>query len=470
MVRELHWQRINLRVPPAREGEVLRVRALAPAEAEEGAETFEVDVPDLSAYPTAWAKARFLLETASEVEHALMAQYLYAAYSLRTSADNALDAAQKASVTSWRREIAGVSREEMGHLMSLQNLLLLVGAAPNFEREDMPFRTGLYPFLMSLEPLTQKSLARFVVAEAPAKAERIEDLVALATEGGTMPISRVGSLYLLLGVVFADAATLAQVPPEQHWLRQVAALAADLRAKHPEGFDLAWHLPDDAFDPGSVARQAGSEWESGTIEVHQVRNRSSALHALERISVQGEGAGLAPLANGPPAHFERLLGIFRGNAGRLPFPAPGAWAVAPALPVPIDPRIVPGSADPNHIAHLDALPKHRLGDELYRALLGALQYFFVADAVPREALVDWSRAAMRQLRGLSGELVTLRRHPEGQSVGALPFTMPHPIHLPGDASAQRAALIQRMQEVIQAAKLVQAMAIQGSAEDLVRAL
>ena len=43
-----------------------------------------VPLPDLSAYPTPRDKAKILLESAAEVEHALMVQYLYAAYSLKS--------------------------------------------------------------------------------------------------------------------------------------------------------------------------------------------------------------------------------------------------------------------------------------------------------------------------------------------------------------------------------------------------
>jgi len=42
-----------------------------------------VELPDLTDWPQPLDKARILLESAAEVEHALMVQYLYAAYSLK---------------------------------------------------------------------------------------------------------------------------------------------------------------------------------------------------------------------------------------------------------------------------------------------------------------------------------------------------------------------------------------------------
>ena len=49
--------------------------AAVPEEA--GERTLALPLPVLDAWPTALDKARILLESAAEIEHALMAQYLY---------------------------------------------------------------------------------------------------------------------------------------------------------------------------------------------------------------------------------------------------------------------------------------------------------------------------------------------------------------------------------------------------------
>jgi hypothetical protein len=55
---------------------------------------------------------------------------------------------------------------------------------------------------MGLQPLTQSSLAKYVLAESPLSASGIEDIIRKASdETGMMP-NRVGVLYALLGVVF----------------------------------------------------------------------------------------------------------------------------------------------------------------------------------------------------------------------------------------------------------------------------
>src|SRR6059058_2028997 len=92
---------------------------------------------------TAHDGAVFLLHVAAEVEHALMAQYLYAAWSL---GGPQIPASRRDEVEQWRRTILQIARQEMAHLLTVQNILLLLGGPPNFEREDYPFRSDLYPF------------------------------------------------------------------------------------------------------------------------------------------------------------------------------------------------------------------------------------------------------------------------------------------------------------------------------------
>jgi hypothetical protein len=120
-------------------------------------------------------EAIFLLRTAAEVEHALLVQYLYAAFSLKHRRDGGLTDQQLALIIDshppdtfgWRETLLNIAKEEMGHLMTVQNLLLLLGGPLNFEREHFPFLSEFYPFHFRLEPLTKESLAKYVLAEKP---------------------------------------------------------------------------------------------------------------------------------------------------------------------------------------------------------------------------------------------------------------------------------------------------------------
>src|SRR5262245_3758362 len=64
-------------------------------------------------------EAVFLLHTGAEIEHALLVQYLYAAYSLKSPQEVPPEHAPK--VQAWRKTLLGIAREEMGHLITVQN-------------------------------------------------------------------------------------------------------------------------------------------------------------------------------------------------------------------------------------------------------------------------------------------------------------------------------------------------------------
>src|SRR5215469_3923771 len=53
----------------------------------------------------------YILCEAAELEHGIMAQYLFAAFSLKQSQDEGLTAAELASVTRWRKQISHVATQ-----------------------------------------------------------------------------------------------------------------------------------------------------------------------------------------------------------------------------------------------------------------------------------------------------------------------------------------------------------------------
>ncbi len=106
-----------------------------------------------------------LLREATEIEHALMVQYLYGAYSLKP-AYQAIRGFAFPSAT----HLLGVAVQEMQHLEKVNRLLVDLGAAPNLVRQDFPYESDIYPFPLNLEPLSRASLAKYVYTEAPADA------------------------------------------------------------------------------------------------------------------------------------------------------------------------------------------------------------------------------------------------------------------------------------------------------------
>ena len=151
--------------------------------------------------------AVFLLSVAAEIEHSLMVQYLYAAYSL---GGPQVPVEHRKAALEWQRIILGIAKEEMGHLVTVQNVIKLIGGALHLDREDYPWISGFYPYAFTLEPLSQKSLAKYVVAESPetwpedvssAERQTIEDL---AREDAEQDVARVGALYQRIREILSD--------------------------------------------------------------------------------------------------------------------------------------------------------------------------------------------------------------------------------------------------------------------------
>jgi hypothetical protein len=394
---------------------------------EAAAASVTVAIPDLSAWPSPLAKAEILLQSAAEVEHALMVQYLYAAYSLKTQRD-VTDPLQKAvlsetSPTAWPQVLSGIAREEMGHLMTVQNLLLLLGLPPNFEREDFPPRKDLYPFALHLEPLTRRALAKYVVAEAATDAAGIDDIIALATQSAEATINRVGVLYGLLGLVFTAAGDVT-VGGGDAWDAIVRRLAA---AAYQQAPAEAWHLRDEDFHPDALSHQADpDDWQVAHLRVHVAADRTAALRAIRDVAEQGEG----PTTAEELSHFARFLGMFKGQAGVAPFPDAAEWV--PARDVPSDPTV-------QDITHARTRRWAELADIRYALLLGFLEHYLIGDGDERDVLTGWIFAEMRTRIGyMARELTRMPRAdgPAAAGVAALPFTLPAELHLPAGQSAR----------------------------------
>ncbi len=392
--------------------------------------------------------AIFLLTVAAEIEHALMVQYLFAAYSLGGPATPPADGP---AVRGWQETILGIAKEEMAHLVTVQNLLIALGGPVTLDREDYPNTSPFYPFGFTLRPASLESIARYVCAESPpgwddAEAQEIRQR-AQADGGG--PVNRVGELYAELRRVLANA-TL---------------------------------LPDSDFDPRTVAFQASwDEWGRGYREgqrgreatgtlpglpapellILQASSRASATAALEQVGEQGEAFDTP--ADDDESHFRRFLAIYRAML------AMGDGLARVVRPVVTNPTTAgPGGdpADPDTttaITHPEALLWAQLFNVRYRKLLVSLAHAVeLADeedqpAVgPRGALIHRVFGEMYHLRTIAGLLVRL---PAGAADGpraAPPFQMPYSLALPSteanrwrlhrDLLTASAGLLDRLKEL-----------------------
>src|SRR5438105_5256781 len=87
----------------------------------------------------------YMLCEAAELEHGIMCQYLFAAFSMKQARSEGLTGDELAAVTRWRKQISHVATQEMLHLALVQNLLSAIGAAPHMTRPNLPHQAGHYP-------------------------------------------------------------------------------------------------------------------------------------------------------------------------------------------------------------------------------------------------------------------------------------------------------------------------------------
>ncbi|MGB0128311.1 MAG: ferritin-like domain-containing protein [Rhodocyclaceae bacterium] len=103
-----------------------------------------------------------LLHEAAEIEHALMIQYLYAAFSVKPAYAGIVGHGGPNT-----NDLMGVAVQEMQHLGKVNQFLVALGAAPTLIRDDFPYEPDIYPFRFNLEPLTRASVAKYTWTEAP---------------------------------------------------------------------------------------------------------------------------------------------------------------------------------------------------------------------------------------------------------------------------------------------------------------
>lgn len=419
----------------------------------------------------------YLLSIDAEIEHCLMVQYLYGAYSLGGSQ---VPEQFRDVVRNWQEVILGIAKEEMGHLISVQNSLRLIGAPLHMEREDYPWDTSFYPFPFALEPLSLDSLAKYVFAESP-----------VGWDGGEL-----------------GDEIRARVHAQTDDPHQVAQLFNELipLVQDPE------YLPDDVFQAGTFPAQADfAEWGRGyqggnrgnsagqpkqTPDVLVVPQtcRDDMVSALQQIASQGEAT-----TGDTKSHFVRFLNIYvemrelqsiktlsddEWNAARpqdftqdgwkklqplskvglLAANATGgatakfkSWSpsrkVALNPYVSLDPELEPELAGgtATRITHPESVLWAQLHNVRYRMLLTYLVHSFTlfgglnaAGAItPRGAIVNATFGEMYNLRAISDILMqspVSATDPDAGFAGP-PFQMPYTLNSPfGEANRWRGHL------------------------------
>src|SRR5579859_4985901 len=131
----------------------------------------------------------YMICEAAELEHALMCEYLFAAFSLKDRVDEGLRAAQLEAVERWRAVVLGVAGQEMLHLALTANLLSALGASPHLSRPNLPQPARHYPpgVRLALLPFGEQALRHFMYLERPEGME-LDDADGLGALGEASPV------------------------------------------------------------------------------------------------------------------------------------------------------------------------------------------------------------------------------------------------------------------------------------------
>lgn len=360
-----------------------------------------------------------LLHIAAEVEHALMLQYLYAAYSLD---ENQKDDSRRYFVKKWKAVILEIAREEMGHLVTVQNLLSLIGGPLCFEREDYPIQDPeLLPFPFQLEPLTKLSLGRYILAETPSEAvlkalglkAEIHKISAEVQAGSNLKVHRVGLIYEQITRLFTSGPVI-QGP-----------VVSKVMDRHP--FLATVDIQPDTLKFQATPSAWGLGYQDLLIEIAE--DRQSALAAIKLITEQGEGIDVPKELY--RSHFGKFLEIYSEFPDR-------DWR--PSRDVATNPTTNPKVSDPSRRITGRALPWAQLCNIRYHMLLLYLKHSFHielhSDSEPknvRGALISWAFGEMYYIRSISERLMCMPLETSKQRAGP-PFDMPYSLALPSQSA------------------------------------
>jgi CDGSH-type Zn-finger protein/truncated hemoglobin YjbI len=227
----------------------------------------------------------YMLCEAAELEHGIMCQYMFAAFSLKQSTDEGLTEDELTAANRWRKQVLHVATQEMLHLALVQNLLTAIGGPPHLVRPNLPQPAAHYPagVQLALLPFGEQALAHFMFLERP-EGMALDDADGLAAVGRAEPLMSAGDIVPRP----QDFATIG------HLYRSVEAGFAHLAEKYGE----EWLF---VGPPRAQATPEHFRWP----DLVTVTDLDSAQRAIDTILEQGEG----PRGDWRNAHFGQFVEI-----------------------------------------------------------------------------------------------------------------------------------------------------------------
>jgi hypothetical protein len=330
----------------------------------------------------------YTLGKAAELEHLVMLQYLFAAFSLKQSVREGISEEALAAVQGWRRTLLEIGEQEMLHLALVQNLLTAVGAGPRFARPNFPMPAYSYPAGVRIEllPFGEAALRHFAFLERPEGLD-VEDAEGFEAIEQAVPLPH-------------DEDD--EIVPHLQEFETIGQLYRSILA----GLErIADRVGPERLFIGPAHAQATADhfqWD----ELVAVTDLESAARAIDTIVEQGEGAR----GEWREAHFGRLLGILDeylaikaqdpGFEPARPVVAANVRQQATGVPMPL-------ITDPGTTRCMDLL------NVVYEVLLQLLSRYF--------AHTDESPEQLKVLADVSVELMYAAIKPLGTAVTTQPI-------------------------------------------------
>jgi hypothetical protein len=403
-----------------------------------------------------------LLHIASSIEHALMVQYLFAAYSLN---DGVESSEFRKKVVLWRNLILSIAKEEMGHLLTVQNVLCLLGGPVELVRENFPWDSEFYPFEFRLERLTVGCLACYLYAEmsngVPDLPQELKPLAQSAEKAAQRHIQRrsegirkplpdlqrpglhqIGILYQRIIEILADRHKIPNSVLDHGSVRFQASMDEWGRGYGAvitkEGAYAATRVADGGHASANFRKRREEIEDTATHAntiIETAATRQQAIDALMSIVEQGDASDTRSAGS----HFERL-GLIMTQLLNLRARRGDHWE-PPTHFVADDPHTALSNerSDDSTITYAYSATWANLFNLRYRMLLMYLTHSFQIArdgrrAYLRGAIMHQVFAEMYNLKAIAGILVRLPlKDPSNALRAGPPFQMPYTLALPMEA-------------------------------------
>jgi hypothetical protein len=326
----------------------------------------------------------YMLSEAASLEHMIMCQYLFAAFSMKRDVSEGVSEAQLAAIKRWEHQISLVATQEMLHLTLVNNLLSSIGSIPFLGRPNFPQRARYYPagVQLALLPFGKDALQHFLFLERPEGMD-LQD----APEFEVLAVPR-PSIAVDDGQVVPQEQDFATVG---HLYRGIEQGLRHLVAKYGEQSVFVG-------PPRVQATQKHFAWPV----LIAVTDLATACQAIETIVEQGEGAH----GDWRDSHYGQFLRIaeeYRQFKEQDPLFEPARPAVGAFVNPPADVN------DFTLISEPQTATVSELFNASYQVLLQTLLRYFMHGTESDEELAVLSNVAVQamfQLIRPLGELLT----------------------------------------------------------------